>query len=514
MSARIVLAVLSATVLVATGMSWATVGSLKGGSNSTDVLDPVPQEKHHQEGDGATDILLVGHDSRTDVQGNPLPLDVLKALRTEQSQGTNTDTIIVVRIPDDGSAAHAVSIPRDTYVEIPGTGRSDKINSVYGVQQSTVAQQLRDSGFADEARIERESAQGGRRALVNTVEELTGARIDHFAEINLYGFYLLTQAIGGVEVCLNKPTTDPGSGADFPAGRQTLSGGDALSFVRQRGGLPRGDLDRIVRQQVFMASAVNEVLSAGTLTDPARLSAMVSATRRSVVLDKDWDVLAFAQQMHGIAAGAVDFVTIPVLDIAARNDKGQSIVTVDPVQVRAFVSGLLGAPGKASPAAPAAPGPVTPGAPVADAPLTPGGLTAPGGLNPHQHTVDVLNGTDVTGLAGEVSSRLVTAGFLRGKTDNARPRRTTMIKVSPGRIDIGQQVADMLGGGIPVLTEEGLAADRVVVLIGTDYAPRRGDRLSGPGLLRLDGGRAAAPPPRLPAPQPSPISADGVPCIN
>lgn len=504
MSARVVVALLSATVLLATGMGWATVGSLTSGSNSTDVLDPVLPDKHPQDGDGATDILLVGNDSRTDAQGNPLPLDVLKALRTEQSQGTNTDTIIVVRIPDDGSAAHAVSIPRDTYVQIPGTGRSDKINSVYGVQQSTVARQLRDSGFADEARIERESAQGGRRALVNAVEQLTGVRIDHFAEVNLYGFYLLTQAIGGVEVCLNKATTDPGSGADFPAGRQTLSGGDALSFVRQRGGLPRGDLDRIVRQQVFMASAVNEVLSAGTLTDPARLSALVSATRKSVVLDKDWNMLAFAQQMHGIAAGAVDFVTIPVLDINARSDKGQSIVTVDPAQVRTFVSGLLGPPK----AGPAPRGPATPSTPT-----SPGGLITPGELDPQGHTVDVLNGTDVTGLAGKISTQLVAAGFHAGKTDNAESRQRTTIKVSPGRIDIGQRVADLLGGGIPVLAQQGLAADRIVVLIGADYPSRRGDRLGGPALLTL-GGSPAAPPPRLPAPRLSAISADGVPCIN
>ncbi|HEX2300856.1 MAG TPA: LCP family protein, partial [Pseudonocardiaceae bacterium] len=197
LSGRCVVALLSATVLVGTGTSWATLGSLERGSNSTDVLDAAPQERVRQGGDGAIDVLLVGNDSRTDAQGNPLPLDVLKTLRTEQSVGTNTDTIIVVRIPDNGRAAHAVSIPRDTYVQIPGTGKSDKINSVYGSRQTAVAEGLRDSGFHED-QIEREATQGGRRALVNTVEQLTGVRIDHYAEINLYGFYLLTEAIGGV----------------------------------------------------------------------------------------------------------------------------------------------------------------------------------------------------------------------------------------------------------------------------------------------------------------------------
>jgi hypothetical protein len=88
-----------------------------------------------------------------------------------------------------------------------------------------------------------------------------------------------------------------------------------------------------------------------------------------------------------------------------------------------------------------------------------------------------------------------------------------MIKVSPGRLAVGQQVADMLGGSIPVLTQQGLPANRIVVLIGTDYAARRGNRVTGPALLRLDGGHPAAPL-RLPTPQPAPISADGAPCIN
>lgn len=484
-SARVLVGLLSATVLFATGVSWATVGSLERGLNSIDVLSPTAPDG--RDSDGATDILLVGNDSRTDAAGNLLPLEVLRELRTEQSEGTNTDTIIVVRIPDNGTAAHAVSIPRDTYVAIPGDERSDKINSVYGSRQVHEAGELRKQGTTDAAQIERDSAQAGRRALVNTVEQLTGVRIDRYAEINLYGFFLLTQAIGGVEVCLNAATSDPGSGANFPAGRQVLSGGDALSFVRQRGGLPRGDLDRIVRQQVFMASAVQEVLSAGTLTDPTRLSALASATRSSVVLDRDWDMLGFAQQMHGIAAGAVDFVTIPVVNVDAHNDRGQSIVTVDTAQVHAFVAGLAGNAPVPTRAVPASSAPPTTAA-------------------KQQDTVDVLNGTDVNGLAGQVSTRLVAAGFAAGKTGNIAPRRTTMIKVAPDRSAAGEQIAALLGGDIPVLAEQGLAGDQIVVLIGADYPTRTGDRLAGPAILRLDSTPAG--------PQPPPINADGVPCIN
>ncbi|MGH3915818.1 MAG: LCP family protein, partial [Pseudonocardiaceae bacterium] len=215
LSARVLVALLSAMVLFATGVGWATVGALEQDVSSTDVLSASTPDNHDD--DGATDILLVGNDSRTDAEGNPLPAEVLQTLRTEQAEGTNTDTIILVRIPDHDTAdtaAHAVSIPRDTFVAIPGADQPDKINSVYGTRQVAAARQLRESGMTDAAQIERDSARAGRRALVDTVEQFTGVRIDHFAEINLYGFVLLTEAIGGVEVCLNAATSDPGSGAN------------------------------------------------------------------------------------------------------------------------------------------------------------------------------------------------------------------------------------------------------------------------------------------------------------
>jgi LCP family protein required for cell wall assembly len=496
--ARVLATLLSATVLLATGVGWATVGSIDRGLNSTDVLSPAGANDKPG-GDGATDILLVGDDSRTDAQGAPLPQEVLQALRTEQSQGTNTDTIILVRIPDNGSAAHAISIPRDTDVALPDGNGSDKINSVYGTFETRAARQLRGTGVTDAAQIERDSAQAGRRALVTTVEHLTGLRIDHYAEVNLYGFYLLTQAIGGVEVCLNAPAKDSFSGTDLPAGRQTLSGGDALSFVRQRHGLPRGDLDRIVRQQVFMASAVRKVLSAGTLTDPTRLSALSAAARSSVVLDKNWDILGFAQQMHGLAAGAVDFVTIPVADVAAHDDRGQSIIKVDPAQVRQFVAHLAD-PSTASPPGPAGPAPPS---------------AAPAGPAVQAHTVDVLNGTDVAGLAGQVSAKLIAAGFTAGKTGNIPLRQVTLIKVPPRGNPIGEQISTLLGGGIPILVEPELTGNQVEVLVGADYLNRTGSRTTAPALFKQDGAGAA---PRLDgaaaARQPPPINAAGVHCIN
>ncbi|GAA2810873.1 LCP family protein [Crossiella cryophila] len=340
-SVRTVAALLSVAVLTATGISWATVSRIEDNVTTTNLIDELGQAPNAPEAkDGATDILLVGSDSRTDAEGNPLPAKVLKQLRTEANDGgVNTDTIIVLRVPDDGRKATAFSIPRDTYTTVPGIGE-EKINSAYTRGKNRKIDQLRAEGVTEHAKLDKEGHQAGRLALALTVQELTGLRIDRYAEVNLYGFYLLTEAVGGVEVCLRRSTSDPDSGASFRAGPQTISGGDALSFVRQRNGLPRSDLDRIVRQQTFMAAVVSKILSSGTLTNPGKLGALMDAAKKSIVMDSGWDPLQFAQQMQGLAGGNVEFRTIPVTGVGARNERGQSIITVNRDQVRSFVAGL------------------------------------------------------------------------------------------------------------------------------------------------------------------------------
>ncbi|MEV8437213.1 LCP family protein [Actinosynnema sp. NPDC051121] len=339
---RVLVALLSAAVLVAAGYGWSTLRRVQESVNTTDVLTALSDIPNAPPADdGATDILLVGSDSRTDAQGVPLPDHVLRKLRTEATDTLNTDTIIVMRVPHDGSQAHAVSIPRDTYVPIPGL-REEKINSAYGLTKFFTMERLAAEGMSDLTERSKAGDQAGRRALVQVVQDLTGVRVDHYAEINLYGFYLLTEVIGGVDVCLRQATSDPDSGANFRAGVQTVSGGDALAFVRQRKGIPNGDLGRITRQQVFMSAAMSKLLSAGTLADPARLSGLLDAVNKSIVVDEGLDLATFAGQARGLAGGNVEFATIPVTGVGARNDRGQSIVTVDPAQVKTFVSALLG----------------------------------------------------------------------------------------------------------------------------------------------------------------------------
>ena len=330
---RPVAALLSVLVLVVTGYGWSVYRGLTGGMAASGALD-------HASADGATDILLVGLDSRTDAHGNPLPPAVLDQLNAGPDSGElNTDTLVLVRIPDDHSAqATAISIPRDSYVTIPGYG-THKINSAYQRAVTTARQSLSAKGVTG-ADLTTQADEAGRRELVQTVEQLTGASIDHLAEINLAGFAEITQAVGGVQVCLNAPVHDTFSGANLPAGRQTLEGPQALAFVRQRHGLPRGDLDRIVRQQAFMASLAHHLLSAGTLANPTQLRSLVDAVDRYVVLDAGWDVLGFAASASGLAGGAVSFQTIPTGSLALRTPSDGDAVEVDPARVKAFVAAL------------------------------------------------------------------------------------------------------------------------------------------------------------------------------
>ncbi|WP_020502227.1 LCP family protein [Sciscionella marina] len=359
---KVGLIVLSVVALVGTGVAWGVVNWFRGNTNTADVLST--KGEGPSANDGAEDILLVGSDSRTDIQGNPLPLDVLKRLRTEATDGVNTDTMMLLRIPRGGGKAKAISIPRDTYLNVPGQG-SEKINAAYGRTAGQEMAALRANGESG-PEVERKSRQAGARKLVQAVQGLTGAHIDHYAEVNLYGFYLLTNAVGGVPVCLKHATKDKDSGADFTAGWQTVSGGQALSFVRQRKNLPHGDLDRIKRQQVFLASAANQVLSAGTLTDPGKLSGLVDTVRKAMLFDNDFDITQFVQQAQGLAGGNVDFATIPVEAVGAHTEGGQSIVKVDLGAVHRFVANIFTQQTPEPQGRPAPPGRTAPAAAMAE----------------------------------------------------------------------------------------------------------------------------------------------------
>ncbi|GJF07020.1 LCP family protein [Pseudonocardia sp. D17] len=478
---RIGTVVASVLVLLLTGTAWGLYRDVTAGLTTTDVIFG------GDDGQGLN-ILLVGIDSRTDAQGNPLPKAVTDALHSGADTGVlNSDTIILLHLPADGGAAVAFSIPRDSYVSIPGY-RKDKINAAYPATKALAAADLvKQRKSAKE--VDTESSAAGRSKLIETVQDLTGVHVDHYAEINLLGFYNLTQAVGGVDVCLKNPVSDELSGANFPAGPQTISGAAALSFVRQRHGLPEGDLSRIRRQQVFLAAMADKILSSGTLTNPSTLGALVDAAQKSLVIDSGWDLLGFARQASDIAAGHIEFMTIPTQG-GQSNDRGD-VVLVDPGQVKKFVTDRTEATDDVASSAATTP-------PAADdAPAVP----------PHTVTVDVGNASGRTGLAGQVADTLSAAGYVRGTVGNAPTAATTAVRYSSDSAEAGARAVAAKLGGLPVVKAADAPAGRVQVVLGTDGAGPggTGGATSSPGTTPgAAPGDAAAPA----------VNAGGVPCID
>ena len=438
---RTVLALLAVLITVGTGVAWGSVRSFESGifHFATGMLGSGGSK------DGALDIMLVGMDSRTDAHGNPLSPDELAQLHAGDDVATNTDTIILVRIPNNGRSATAISIPRDSYVESPGLGKT-KINGVYGQVKLDRMKELVENQGMDPAEAEPQAVEAGRNALIKTVADLTGVTVDHYAEIGLLGFSLITDALGGVEVCLKDAVYEPLSGADFPAGWQRLDGPQALSFVRQRHDLPRGDLDRVVRQQVVMASLAHQVISGRTLSSPATLSSLQDAIQRSVVISTGWDVMDFLKQLQKLAGGNVAFATIPVLAEDGWSDDGmQSVVRVDPAQVKEWVSGLLEDQAQ--------------------------GKTEKVAYSPEQTTADVVNDTEINGLAGAVSERLSAFGFAAGAIGNNDKTKVTESQVQAATSDdLGAQAVAKDLGGLPIVADSSIPPGTVRVVLADDYA--------------------------------------------
>jgi hypothetical protein len=265
---------------------------------------------------------------------------------------------------------------------------------------------------------------------------------------------LITDALGGVNVCLKDAVYEPLSGADFPAGWQKLNGPQALSFVRQRHDLPRGDLDRVTRQQAVMASLAHDVISSKTLSSPSTLNRLEDAVQRSVVLSEGWDIMDFVKQLQKLAAGSVAFATIPIVEEAGWSDDGmQSVVRVDPAHVKKWVGGLLNDQDE--------------------------GKTEQLAYTPSKTTVDVVNDTDINGLAAAVSQVLVNKGFAAGNTGNNEGGHVTGSQVQAAKTDdLGAQAVSKELGGLPVIENASVSPGSVRVVLSGDY--------TGPGSTGMD----------------------------
>lgn len=480
------LAMVTAAVVATTGFGWWTLHGMLSGITVSQALGA---DSPHSTGT-AVNILLIGLDSRKDQNGDDLPQDVLDQLHAGDSTsgGYNTNTLILVHLAQDGSV-QAFSIPRDDYVSVKGIvpGYDHiKIKEAYGLTKADEAQKLVDDGETDQATLEKEGREAGRKATLAAVRALTGVPIDYFAEVNLAGFYDVAASLGGVEVCLNHAVHDDYSGADFPAGRQTLDARQALAFVRQRHGLDNGDLDRTHRQQAFLISVIHQLQNSGSFSDMGKLNSLMGVARKDLVLSSGWDQSLF-RRIGELSGEQVHYQTLPVV----RYDTvyGQDVNIVDPAAIRALVTTTFDDPS-------AVPAPV----------VVPGDVI-----------VDVVNASGVRGLATETSNILTHKGYHEGDLSlgGHGDSPATAVEYGTGGESAAQAVATVLDIAVPPKPASDLPAGRIRVVLGDGYSlPTDVASLatapSGGEALGIDVGSSDDPAPD----QGLPISGGEIPCVN
>jgi LCP family protein required for cell wall assembly len=432
--ARGLASMLSVALLFASGWGWHLGRVAEANVHRTDAIPA-----NGNDGTGfapeAVNVLLVGNDSRAD-----LTEEQLAALNAGEDSGTNTDTMMLVHLPADGSRASFVSFPRDSYVDIPGYG-PDKLNAAYAY-----GYQAADPNAEEEVR-----RAGGQQLLVQTISSLTGLQIDHYAEVDLLGFFELSSVVGGVDVNLCEAVDDrQWSGASFTAGKHTIAGAEALKFVRQRHGLPRGDYDRIVRQQVFIAGVLRKMLSEEVLLDLGKQRELVQAAAKSLTIDRDLNLMQLAEQMQSVRPDDIDFQTVPYVG-DDRDEAGRSIIRLqDTAALHTFFAELSAEP-----------------EPVAEAPAP---TEAPAVAAPGDVTVEVFNGTGTSGLAASAATALGAAGFGVGATGNADSATYTRTEIrhAAGEEALARAVAARIPGAA-VKESPDPAAGTVQVVLGSDF---------------------------------------------
>ncbi|MFT3716420.1 MAG: LCP family protein [Gordonia sp. (in: high G+C Gram-positive bacteria)] len=237
--------------------------------------------------------LIVGTDSR-----EGLTQEQKDELATGDAEGERTDTIMLAHIPLTGKPM-LISIPRDLYVPIPGMG-SHKINAAFN--------------------------DGGPQLLVQTVEGLTGLRIDHYAQIGFGGFDKVVDSVGGVKMCIDQPLRDPKAGLNLKAGCQKLNGKQALGLVRTRA-FPNADLERVVNQRKFFSALMKRGMSPAVFLNPFRLFPFMSGVASSVTVAKGdhlWNLAWLGFRLRG------NFITTTTPTAGAEyTDDGDSLAVGD-----------------------------------------------------------------------------------------------------------------------------------------------------------------------------------------
>jgi LCP family protein required for cell wall assembly len=343
--------------------------------------------------DGSTNILIIGSDSRAGTRGR----------FGRGVQGSRSDTSMLLHVPPNHNGAVVVSFPRDTMVpvyqcEADGSGHP--------------GQQAQPIGNVEQ--LNSTYSYGGPACLWKTLEQITRIHIDHFVEVNFQSFQKIVRDVGGVPVCLPYAIKDPASRLNLAAGRHIVDGAQALAFVRERHIGEGSDLQRINRQQIFLASLAQKIKSeSSSLSSPTKLYGLVHDIASSLYVDSGLsfnDMLAIANSLKGVSTGSLQFITAPVVPYPPNP---ASLVDFwQPYANRLFHS--IARDNRILKVAKEAHG--QPSVPT---------------VSPGKVHVQVLNATNTAGLAATTASQLTTKGFKVARTGNATTTNSTVIEYGP-----------------------------------------------------------------------------------
>ncbi len=294
-------------------ISWAGLGRITAAIPKIDAFNGLDNRPKRES--SAVNYLVVGSDTREGL--SRAEIKRLKVGGTEVAAGKRSDTMLLIHISKKRDKAAIISIPRDSYALIP-----EHTNSQGKVIPAT------------RSKINSAFNWGGAPLLIDTFEQMSGLRIDHYIEVNFVGFVRMVDALGGVEICTKKDIDDPKSHLVLPAGRHILDGVDSLKYVRTRQFDGLGDLGRMKRQQEFASAMLRKATSAGVLLNPVTMLDFVNSALDSVVTDKglsQGDLLTLGKQLRNLSASSVRTLTIPLKYYNYSKNGVSAAVLWDPV---------------------------------------------------------------------------------------------------------------------------------------------------------------------------------------
>jgi LCP family protein required for cell wall assembly len=461
-----VLGGISLTILTASGLGHVALEGMSKRISRVDAFGGMNDRPGETRG---TNFLVVGTDSR-----DGLSRMEKRRFHLGGEPCHCTDTIMLAHLSENRSRVSVVSLPRDSYAELPYVERpAAKRPGAAATPTPTRAPRPTPTatptpasagsagtrppgdGRLRPAKLNAAYAQGGPKLTVRTVERLTGVHIDHYLEIDFVSFMRTVDLLGGVRVCTAHPLKDPYTGLSLPAGGSTLNGGQALQYVRSRHLDGAADLSRMRRQQRFLAQVIGRATSSGLLASPVKLGQVADAVLGSVRADQGFrpdDLIALARGMRGLRPGSSEFTTVPIGQVDHMvKDVGSTVKWDDAKAARLWSA-------------------IREDRPLADRHGGAAGRPAKKvDVSPAAIRVQIDNGSGVAGLGRRTDQDLRGTGFATTGTPATASRHATrtVITYDPRWDRSARSLAAALPGAVlkPVKDQGGLMR----VTLGTDF---------------------------------------------